>query len=237
MSALALRGFYAILDLKEAPPGDGQEVLARAEALLRAQPCMLQLRAKGVAASVVRDAAAHILPACHAARVPFCVNDRVDIALAVGADVVHVGQEDLPLDAVLRLVRSPDGPSLLVGVSTHNLAQARAAATGGADYIGFGPVFTTTSKERPDPVVGLDQLAEVAAELAPLSVVAIGGITRANVAQVVAAGAAAAAVIGDVVTAQDPTAAGLLIGAAFALADASEGSTPRRTRKRTRSSP
>jgi thiamine-phosphate pyrophosphorylase len=84
-----------------------------------------------------------------------------------------------------------------VGVSTHSLAQARSAAEGGADYIGFGPVFATSSKLRPDPVVGIAGLREVVAAI-PLPVVAIGGITRHQLAQVVATGAAAAAVIADI---------------------------------------
>ena len=102
---------------------------------------------------------------------PFIVNDRLDVALAVGADGVHLGQDDLPLAAARALV--PAG--FVIGVSTHDEAQARAAVDGGADYLGFGPCFARTSKRNPDPVVGLERLAQVSRLGAP--VVAIGGIT------------------------------------------------------------
>jgi thiamine-phosphate diphosphorylase len=78
--------------------------------------------------------------------VPFCINDRLDVALAVGADAVHLGQDDLPISAALQVLRGRNKP-LLLGVSTHNLAQAKAAVAAGADYIGFGPVFPTRSSE------------------------------------------------------------------------------------------
>lgn len=230
MTTEPLRGFYAIVDMKEAPVGDGAALVAYTERLLAAAPCALQLRAKGLPAAVVRAAAARILPACHAARVPFCVNDRVDVALAVGADMVHVGQEDLPLEAVLRLVRAPDGPAMIVGVSTHDPTQAARAAEGGADYIGFGPVFGTTTKVNPDPVVGLDMLSEIVRAVS-IPVVAIGGITRENVGAVAATGASAAAVISDIERAEDPTAAGRLIAAAFADAPAKAASPRRRGRR------
>ena len=117
-----------------------------------------------------------MLPLCRAAGVPFCVNDRLDVALAVGADVVHLGQDDLPLADAQRVRAVAGRPDLLIGFSTHNLAQALAAAAGGADYIGFGPVFGTRSKLNPDPTVGLEALAEVCGAVA-VPVVAIGGIT------------------------------------------------------------
>jgi thiamine-phosphate diphosphorylase len=103
----------------------------------------------------------------------------------------------------------------VIGFSTHNLVQARAAADGGADYIGFGPVFGTRSKANADPTVGLEALAEVCRAVT-VPVVAIGGIPLDAVPQVARAGAAAAAIIAAVAAAADPTAAGRLIGAAFA---------------------
>lgn len=208
---VALRGYYAIVDAGSATIGDAAELVRRAEALLGALPCCLQLRAKGADAAAMAQAARALLPVCRAAKVPFCVNDRLDVALAVGADVVHLGQDDLPLPearAVLRAI----GRSIVVGVSTHNLAQARAAA--GADYIGFGPVFATGSKLNPDPIVGLAALAEVARAV-DVPVVAIGGITLDQIGPVAAAGAAAAAVIAAVNNAADPTAAGRAVAAAF----------------------
>jgi thiamine-phosphate pyrophosphorylase len=148
------------------------------------------------------------------------VNDRLDVALIAGADMVHVGQEDLPLQDVRRVLdhvldqMTAGGRRLAVGVSTHSLAQARAAVEGGADYLGFGPVFATSSKLRPDPVVGIAGLREVVAAV-PLPVVAIGGITRRELAQVVATGAAAAAVIADIDNATHRLTAAREVAAAF----------------------
>jgi thiamine-phosphate pyrophosphorylase len=154
-----------------------------------------------------------VLPLCRAAGVPFCVNDRLDVALSVGADFVHVGQDDLPLSEVRRLA----GARLGVGVSTHNPDQARAAVDGGADYIGFGPVFGTRSKENPDPVVGLQALQAVSlfGRGAGVAVVAIGGIDLLTVKEVAGTGASAAAVISAVDRAPDRTAAGRSVAAAF----------------------
>ena len=149
---------------------------ARAQ-LLAARPCCLQLRAKAAGgARAGGRGAPRCSPLCRAAGVPFCVNDRLDVALAVGADVVHLGQDDLPLADARRVRAAAGRPGLLIGFSTHNPAQARAAAAGGADYIGFGPVFGTRSKANPDPTVGLDALAEVCRAVA-VPVVAIGGIS------------------------------------------------------------
>jgi thiamine-phosphate pyrophosphorylase len=221
MHAPALRGYYAILDLTAPRPAGALDLgglAAQADALLSAGPCALQLRAKGFEAAAIFAAARFLLPQCRARGVPFCVNDRVDLALAVGADMVHVGQDDLPLAEVRRLlVDRPRGlldTPLRVGVSTHDPAQARAAIAGGADYLGFGPVFPTRTKQDPDPVVGLAALAAVA-RTSPIPVVAIGGITRANIIDVVAAGAHAAAVISDISRAPEPAAAARAVAAAF----------------------
>ncbi len=217
-----VRGYYAILDLVAVdltgPPLDGAgerrgllaEVERRAEPLLAARPCCLQLRAKSLGAAAMRDAGLWLKDRCRIAGVPFCVNDRLDVALAVGADVAHLGQDDLPLEDALRIAAG----RLLIGFSTHNPAQAAAAIAGGADYIGFGPIFETRSKLRPDPTVGVEGLRAVAAA-SPTPVVAIGGITLGTVALVAAAGAAAAAVIAAVNDAPDPTAAGRQVAAAF----------------------
>ena len=210
-----MRGFYAILDATpELLAGGGGTLEARARALLAAHPCCLQLRAKAAGARPLESAARTLLPLCRAAGVPFCVNDRLDVALAVGADVVHLGQDDLPLaDALVARARA-GRPDLTIGLSTHNRAQAIAAVAGGADYIGLGPVFGTASKRNPDPTVGLVGLAEICREVG-IPIVAIGGITLERAPAVAAAGASAAAVIAAVTTAPDPTAAGRRIAAAF----------------------
>src|SRR6187200_3710522 len=128
MPALALTGYYAILDIPDSTLSPGGGLEERARELLAAGPCCLQLRAKRLGAAELKDAALRILPSCRAAGVPFCVNDRVDVALLVGADFVHVGQEDLPLSEVRRL----GGDRLRVGVSTHDSEQASAAVVAGA---------------------------------------------------------------------------------------------------------
>jgi thiamine-phosphate pyrophosphorylase len=209
---LQLRGYYAILDLTGEQPEAPTTLLARAEARLAARPACLQLRAKHTRAVDLRRIAALLLPACQAAGVPLCVNDRLDVALAVGADGVHLGQNDLPLVDALRI---RPRRQFFVGISTHDLAQAQAAADAGADYIGFGPVFATQTKTDAESAVGLDRLREVCAAVS-LPVVAIGGITLANVDAVAATGAAAAAVIAAVDGASDPVAAAKAIAKAFA---------------------
>src|SRR5262245_38547345 len=210
-----MRGFYAIVDATPELCADAAALEARARKLLAAGPCCLQLRAKAVAARSLESAARTLLPLCRAAGVPFCVNDRLDVALAVGADVVHLGQDDLPLADAQRVRAAAGRPGLTIGFSTHHAEQAIAAAGPGADSIGFGPVFGTRSKENPDPTVGLDALAEVCRRV-NVPVVAIGGITLDAVPAVARAGASAAAIIAAIDAAPDPTAAGRAVAAAFA---------------------
>jgi len=127
--------------------------------------------------------------------VTLIMNDRADLCLAADFDGVHVGQDDLSPEGARRVV----GPQRIVGVSTHNLEQLARADASPVDYIALGPIFTTSAKENPDPVVGLQGLrAARAATTKPL--VAIGGITRANVRSVIDAGADSVAVISDLVT-------------------------------------
>ena len=134
---------------------------------------------------------------CSLHEVPFLINDRVDVALAVRADGAHVGQDDLPADAVRQLI-----PGKFLGVSVTLLAEIPAAVAAGADYLGVGPIFPTPSKPDAVPAVGLDVLR--AARLATsLPLVAIGGITVENAAQVRAAGADAIAVISAICGAPD----------------------------------
>ena len=212
---VAVRGYYAMLDATPELAADPAALEARARALLAAGPCCLQLRAKAVTARLMEAASRRLLSLCRAAGVPFCVNDRLDVALAVGADVVHLGQDDLPLADAQRVRTAAGRPDLVIGFSTHNRAQAIAAADAGADYIGFGPVFGTRSKANPDPTVGLDALAEVCRAVA-VPVVAIGGITLDAVSAVARAGASAAAVIAAIDAAPDPSAAGRAVAAGFA---------------------
>ena len=196
INARTWRGHYAIVDPEHAPGG----VLSTARAILAGGCAVLQLRFKG------SDDAEHLRVAralkglAADAGVPFVVNDRVDIAVLAEADGLHLGQDDLPVADARKLF---DGP---IGLSTHDLDQARRAADEGADLIGFGPIFSTATKDRPDPVVGLDGLGAVCAELA-LPVVAIGGLTPERAVEAHRAGAPLVAAIGAVSRAADVRAA------------------------------
>lgn len=120
------------------------------------------------------------------------VNDRADIALALKADGVHLGQDDLDPASARRLL----GDDFIIGYSTHDLSQLEAASRLPIDYVAFGPVFPTRTKEKPDPVVGLELLSRARAALDPaIPLVAIGGITRANARAALAAGADSVAVV------------------------------------------
>jgi thiamine-phosphate pyrophosphorylase len=200
-----------MVDLGAGSPPAGR--LARA--LLDGGVTVMQLRMKGASASAMLAVVDELRPLCRARECTLIVNDRLDVALAGHADGVHLGQDDLPLAAARKL--APEG--FLVGISTHDEAQARAAAEGGADYIGFGPCFTTSTKQNPDPVVGLEQLAAVCK--LPIPVVAIGGITVERCAEVARAGARAAAIIAAVNRAPDVAAAARAVAAAFSVAPAS----------------
>lgn len=213
-----LRGYYAILDVPGTDPGQPAtlvQLVARAARLLEGRPCMLQVRAKLWGAQALTALARAVHPAARRAGVPLCVNDRLDVALAVGAEAVHLGQDDLPLADARRVAAG----RLTIGVSTHSAAQAQAALAAGADYIGFGPVFPTSTKTNPDAVVGVEGLAAVTplARAAGVPVVAIGGIALARVAELAAAGASAAALIGAIDGAADPAAAGRVVSAAFGV--------------------
>ena len=169
-----------------------------ARAWVEAGARLLQVRAKRLGDRALCELAREVVAAAHAGGALVVVNDRPDVARIAGADGVHVGQEDLPAADVRRLMPLPS----LVGLSTHDVAQVRAAPAGVLDYVAIGPVFATRSKAAPDPVVGLDGVAAARASTA-LPLIAIGGITRANAASVVEAGADGVAVISDVMAAAD----------------------------------
>jgi thiamine-phosphate pyrophosphorylase len=194
---LAIRGFYAVLDRDD-------EALARS---LVSVCRVLQVRLKPRDSlidteTLVRVArmARRITSEANAALV---INDRVDIALLVGADGVHLGQTDLPIADARRIA----GSRLWIGVSTHDLEQVRVARDAGADYLGFGPVFETATKQNPDPVQGIDGLRTAVVAAEGLPVVAIGGITAARAREIYDAGVAALCAISAVNTATDLAAA------------------------------
>jgi thiamine-phosphate pyrophosphorylase len=129
-------------------------------------------------------------------RVQLIINDRADIALAVSADGVHLGQDDMPPDAARKLL----GPNAIIGYSTHNIEQAIAATKLPIDYLAIGPIFATTTKTDTAPVLGLDGLTAVRRAIGTFPLVAIGGITHANAHQVIQAGADSVAVISAVLS-------------------------------------
>lgn len=193
---LRLSGLYLILD----PAIAGSRSLAdTVSTALDSGVRLFQLRMKTWETRKLYEMAATLCPLVQKGGGIFIVNDRVDVAKAIGADGVHLGQEDLPL-ADARVIL---GPGRLIGISTHNPAQAVEAEAGGADYIGFGPIFPTATKENPDPVVGVDGLRQMRARVR-IPVVAIGGITAKNVGDVRAAGADCCAVVSAVLAAPDP---------------------------------
>lgn len=189
----AISGFYAVLDRDD-------EALAHA---LVSEARVLQVRIKPAGRLVDAGDLVRIAQmarrVCDDAGAALIVNDRLDVALAADADGIHLGQTDLPIEEVRRLA-----PELWIGISTHNLDQVRSACDADADYLGFGPVFATATKLHPDPVQGLDALRAAVAQAAGRPVVAIGGITAAQVGDVYRTGVHAVCAISAVNDARDP---------------------------------
>ncbi len=158
---------------------------------------MIQLRVKDKTANEFLQLAVELRKQTSQAGCLLIVNDRVDIALACGADGVHLGQDDLPLAAAKRIMGNR-----LIGISTHTLEQAKEAERGGAHYIGFGPIFGSMTKETGYSPRGLPMLQEIRRAVR-LPIVAIGGITETNVKEVWRAGAHGAAMISDLIAAKD----------------------------------
>jgi thiamine-phosphate pyrophosphorylase len=180
---------YPILD--RACFADEAAMLANAEELLAAGVTLVQYRNKQGSARQVLDEALR-LRALLNHRAQLFMNDRADLAVAAGCAGVHVGQDDLSPEAARRVI----GSHLWLGVSTHNPEQLQAADATSANYLAIGPVFNTSSKEKPDHVVGLEGVRR-ARSLTSKPLVAIGGITRQNARSVIDAGADAVAVIAD----------------------------------------
>jgi thiamine-phosphate pyrophosphorylase len=172
-----------------------------AEKLCAGGARLLQLRVKDLPTRHFLATAQEVRGICRRYNCLLIINDRADIALAVGADGVHVGQEDLPLAAARKVL----GSSKIVGVSTHDPQQAVEAERGGADYIGFGPLFSTNTKATGYTARGLAQLREIR-KLVALPIVAIGGVTAERAPSALDAGANAVAMISDLVLAPDVTA-------------------------------
>jgi thiamine-phosphate pyrophosphorylase len=161
---------------------------------------IVQLREKNLSPVEFYHEAEQALVVARKYGVKIVINDRVDIALAIKADGVHLGQDDLPVEAARRLL----GNDAIIGFSTHNLAQAQQAARLPIDYLAIGPIFPTTTKESSNPPVDLAGLTAVRRAVPGIPLVAIGGLTAANQDEVIAAGADAVAVIRDIWTANNP---------------------------------
>lgn len=189
-------GLYAIVDPACCAGRDPVEV---ARAILRGGCAVLQLRVKERTTDrALLELGGRLRDVCTQAGVPFVVNDRADLVVALEADGLHLGQEDLPVAAARRVVG--DRP---IGLSTHDADQAARAIEQGADLIGFGPVFPTRTKVDPDPLVGLEGLTRICRE-APVPVVAIGGIDAGRAAEAARAGARMVAAISALCGAPDP---------------------------------
>jgi thiamine-phosphate pyrophosphorylase len=185
-----LRGFYAVLDRED----------ERLAATLCEVAAVLQVRVKGSPAAR-RAVAALALRTARRRGVPVVINDDLELALSMDAAGVHLGQDDLPLAEARRIV----GPRpFLIGISTHTLPQVDAAVAGGASYLGFGPIFPTSTKENPDAVVGLGELRKAVRRARSTPIVAIGGITPQCAPDLADCGAAMACAISSVNDAAEP---------------------------------
>ncbi len=191
---------YCILDLGYTAEEYAEEVTS---ALLAGGADLLQLRAKNQDPATIQRVAEKLLPLCRAASVPFILNDFPQLAATLGADGVHIGQDDGPLSAAREIM----GAGKLIGRSTHSLSQAKAALAEGFDYIGFGPLFPTPTKAG-RPAIGLHEIELMEQQVgSQIPAFCIGGITPATLPQVLAAGAQRIVVVSALLQAPDIAAA------------------------------
>ena len=162
----------------------------------------IQFRSKSGSTRELIEIAIQMKTLCRKAGVPLIINDRVDIALAAGADGVHLGQDDFPIPLARKLL----GPDAIIGGSAGDMEEAQKCLADGADYIGSGPVYGTVSKSDAGPATGVENIRIIAGQI-PLPVIAIGGVTADNVKELIDAGAYGVAVISAVCLNDDPEAA------------------------------
>jgi len=194
LHALAGKRVYPITDRQLSQLSHAQQV----GKLVEAGAPLIQLREKFASPAEFYNHAAAALQVARAHGVALIINDRADIALALQADGVHLGQDDLPPEAARRLL----GPAAIIGYSTHNLKQANLAAHLPVDYIAIGPIFATATKVSTNPPVGLANLSLIREAVGSIPLVAIGGITVENMNAVLDAGADAVALISQIWTPQ-----------------------------------
>lgn len=190
LNALAGTRLYPLTDRRLSGLSHAEQVSQLSEA----GATLLQLREKSLSPLDFYLEAEAALRVARERGTKIIINDRVDIALALKADGVHLGQDDLPPEAARRLL----GPEAIIGFSTHNLDQARLAAKMPVDYIAIGPIFATSTKATSDSAIGLEELRLVRQAVGTIPLAAIGGITFENSQDVVSAGADAIAVVSDI---------------------------------------
>ncbi len=169
---------------------------AQVQMFIEGGATIIQLRDKHAAPKEFYEAAEEALKIARKRNVKIIINDRVDIALALKADGVHLGQDDLPPEHARKIL----GDAAIIGFSTHNLEQAAEAANLPVDYLAIGPVFTTRTKENPEKTIGLETVKRVRETIGDFPLVAIGGIRAENFREVLAAGADSLAIIGDLIS-------------------------------------
>ena len=186
---------YLVADLEFAA---GRDLAYLAGEAVLGGVTIVQLRAKGLKTSEFLDLATRMAAVLKERSVPLIINDRVDIAMACGADGVHLGQDDGPPDVARTLL----GGSKIIGVSVNTLEEAHEAERLGADYIGLGPIYATTTKDTELPVLGPEELRRMRQKIG-IPIIAIGGINAGNAAEVMKAGAAGIAVVSAILGAPD----------------------------------
>lgn len=192
---LDLPRIYPITDTRIS----GLSHLEQVKRLVAGGAKFIQLREKNASSRDFCEQALEVVEFARAQGVRIIINDRVDIALALKADGVHVGQDDLPPE----LVRQILGPEAIIGFSTHTIGQVIAAVELPIDYIAYGPIFQTTTKENPDPIIGTEAIKEIRPLVGNLPIVAIGGISGNHLRSVIEAGADSAAMIGAILSEPD----------------------------------
>jgi thiamine-phosphate pyrophosphorylase len=191
-SAFVLPKLYAITDARLS----GMSHVAQVEALCAGGARLIQLRDKQLPAYEFCEQARQSRTIARRYQAKLIINDRIDVALAIESDGVHLGQDDLPVGAARHLLPQ----TAIIGFSTHNLIQAEAASKLPIDYLAVGPIFSTQTKTDPDPVLGLEALAQIRHRIGRLPLVAIGGITLENAAGVLEAGADSVAMVSALVS-------------------------------------
>ncbi|HAA03755.1 MAG TPA: thiamine phosphate synthase [Syntrophobacteraceae bacterium] len=192
---------YLVTDPVLVGPRSLIEVVAAA---IRGGVTMVQYRDKNASTRVMAETASGLVSLCHRMGAMFVVNDRIDVALAVDADGVHLGQDDMPVATARRLL----GPNKLLGVSVHNRDEIRQAEHDGADHVSLSPVFATATKADHQPPLDLEGVRTLS-RTSHLPVIAIGGIHAGNAADVIRAGARGICVVSAIISAPDPERAAL----------------------------